>query len=133
MHRDLKPENILLRGGKNYECIIADFGLVEKVNADELMFPRCGTPGYVAPEIATLKDKNVRYESSCDIFSLGVIFHVLLLGKTPFSGITHSEVMKQNKKCNINFETQIYKRLSEYELNLLKRMLEKDSSLRITA
>jgi serine/threonine protein kinase len=47
MHRDLKPENILYReaGG---ECVIADFGLAERA-AGELMFLRCGTPGYVAP------------------------------------------------------------------------------------
>lgn len=29
MHRDLKPENILLRSEKDYDCVIADYGLAE--------------------------------------------------------------------------------------------------------
>jgi serine/threonine protein kinase len=31
MHRDLKPENILLRKEGDFDCVIADFGLSEKV------------------------------------------------------------------------------------------------------
>lgn len=104
MHRDIKPENILFREmGKN-ECVIADFGLAESASVQELMFPRCGTPGYVAPEIANLKtNSGVSYSTTCDLFSLGVIFHMMILGKSPFCGLTNDEVMEQNKNCKINF------------------------------
>ena len=40
---------------------------------------RCGTPGFVAPEIISLKD-NETYNEKCDIFSAGVIFYFLLRG-----------------------------------------------------
>lgn len=86
MHRDLKPENIILRGAESLECVIADFGLATKVDQENYIFTRCGTPGYVAPEIANLRDKS-KYGPVCDIFSLGVIFHILLLGKSPFPGV----------------------------------------------
>jgi calcium/calmodulin-dependent protein kinase I len=53
-HRDLKPENILLATPEpDAELKITDFGL-SKISAlpdDFLMTTRCGTPGYVAPEV----------------------------------------------------------------------------------
>ena len=67
------------------------------------MFARCGTPGYVAPEIVNLSDSKIRYGCKCDMFSLGVIFHILLLGKSPFDGTTNKEVLMENKICSINY------------------------------
>lgn len=54
MHRDLKPENMILKEKTKLEkCTLklVDFGLATKINIDEYLFKRCGTPGYVAPEI----------------------------------------------------------------------------------
>lgn len=66
--------------------MIADFGLSTKTDEEEYLFVRCGTPGYVAPEIVNLKDLKAKYSAICDMFSLGVIFHLLLLRKSPFPG-----------------------------------------------
>ena len=85
MHRDLKPENILLRKEGDFDCVIADFGLAQKMQ-EEFMFVRCGTPGYVAPEVVNLKDTKSKYGTICDLFSVGVIFHLLVLRKSPFPG-----------------------------------------------
>lgn len=57
MHRDLKPENILFREEDSYDCVIADFGLATFADVDQYIYVRCGTPGYVAPEISNLKDR----------------------------------------------------------------------------
>ena len=54
MHRDLKPENIMLRSQNGLKPVIADFGLATNVDLDQYLFFRCGTPGYVAPEIVAL-------------------------------------------------------------------------------
>lgn len=78
MHRDLKPENILFRNNYLIEdniCIV-DFGLSTHVD-DEYLFVRCGTPGFVAPEVINLKDLTKKYDKVCDIFSVGIIFHIL--------------------------------------------------------
>ena len=77
MHRDLKPENIILKSSENsHEIKLVDFGLASLVDVKEYIYPRCGTPGYVAPEIITFDGKN-RYNSKVDVFSAGVIFYVL--------------------------------------------------------
>ena len=70
--------------------MIADFGLAEFSDAEEYLFVRCGTPGYVAPEVINIKDMKTKYEPICDIFSLGLIFHILLLGKSAFPGKTYN-------------------------------------------
>lgn len=52
MHRDLKPENILLRSNSpNFELVLVDFGFAEYVNSKNYALARCGTPGYIAPEV----------------------------------------------------------------------------------
>lgn len=54
MHRDLKPENIMLRTAFSLEPVIVDFGLATYADQENYLFYRCGTPGYVAPEIVGL-------------------------------------------------------------------------------
>jgi serine/threonine protein kinase len=73
MHRDLKPENILLKQPDSlFELRIADMGLATRADCGEFIYHRCGTPGYVAPEIFYSTEK---YDPVCDIFSLGAIFY----------------------------------------------------------
>jgi len=54
MHRDIKPENIMVRA--NMEPVIVDFGLATNADVPHYLFFRCGTPGYVAPEIIELTE-----------------------------------------------------------------------------
>lgn len=51
----------------------------------------------MAPEISNLKDKQLRYDPICDMFSVGVIFHLIVLGTSPFPGKECDEVLKQNR------------------------------------
>ena len=90
-HRDLKPENILLAtADPDAELKIADFGLSKVASSlpeDFLMTTRCGTPGYIAPEVLAqeVTDGELRrYGTSCDMWSVGVTAYVLLCGELPF-------------------------------------------------
>lgn len=78
MHRDIKPENIILRKkGDLRNLVLSDFGLADLVNPKaEYLFEKCGTLGYVAPEII----RGEHYDTKVDLYSLGVIMFILLSG-----------------------------------------------------
>lgn len=78
MHRDLKPENIMFQYDYSLEGLkIVDFGLATPCNVHEYIYLKCGTPGYIAPEIANINKPNDKYTEACDIFSAGVILYKL--------------------------------------------------------
>jgi len=81
MHRDIKPENLLLRDSSNiFDIVLADFGLSAKLKQpiEDILFKRCGTPGFVAPEILSYKEgKSEFYNEKCDIFSVGALLYLL--------------------------------------------------------
>lgn len=90
-HRDLKPQNIII----NLETLkpkIIDFGLSLLLQSyTELKcFKRCGTMGYMAPEvIANTSEVRKPYSEKCDIFSFGIIAHMILIGRNPLKGKTY--------------------------------------------
>ena len=94
---------------------------------------RCGTPGYVAPEVINIKDMKTKYAPICDMFSLGLIFHLLLFGRSAFPGTTYNEVLSQNRACNINFTEEDTKKIGSNAMNLLQAMLKKSPLDRISA
>jgi serine/threonine protein kinase len=97
IHRDLKPANILVVevDGKPVPRII-DFGLARAATrqADgENSFTQLGhfvgTPGYMSPEQAGSNADSVHdvvhdIDTRTDVYSLGVVFYVLLAGLQPF-------------------------------------------------
>ncbi|KRW98666.1 Protein kinase-like domain [Pseudocohnilembus persalinus] len=134
MHRDLKPENILYsKRGDRYDLKILDFGLAAYEDEYPYMFPKCGTPGYVAPEVVNLQDKQKGYSCICDMFSVGSIFNVLLIGEGLFPGREYQEVLQKNGRCELNLESKSYEFVSKEAKDLLTKMLQKDPQNRISA
>ena len=43
---------------KKLEVVIVDFGLAEYINSEKFLFTKCGTPGYVAPEILNMNSES---------------------------------------------------------------------------
>lgn len=73
IHRDLKPENIIFKSSSQIDIGIVDLGFATYEEDYDKLFKRCGTPGYVAPEI--LNDKP--YNCKVDIYSCGIIFYIM--------------------------------------------------------
>jgi len=102
IHRDIKLDNILINkkeeGGYNVK--IADFGMAtfSKKNKGNLLYTKCGTPGYVAPEIL----RGEGYDGKCDLFSTGSLLFNLLTGLYLFAGEDNKEILKSNKRCDLS-------------------------------
>jgi len=77
-HRDLKLENILVDNDLNLK--VADFGFATYKNISKLQSYR-GTKTYMAPEI---KDSKTYDGRQVDIFSVGVILFIIVMGIFPF-------------------------------------------------
>lgn len=86
IHRDIKPDNILINSiedNSEYEIRLADFGFAAFTPVDECITHKCGTPGYVAPEMFMSEHG---YSYKADIFSLGAVFFNLLTARYLFLG-----------------------------------------------
>ena len=79
-HLDIKLENILL--GDNLQFKICDFGSAVTFEGNRRidLTRNAGTPHYVAPE---LEHKKNILPASADIWSLGILLHVLLIRNFP--------------------------------------------------
>jgi serine/threonine protein kinase len=136
MHRDLKPENMILKDkGKLENCTLklVDFGLATVCDIPEYLFKRCGTPGYVAPEIINApSNENIHYTPKCDVFSAGIIFYILLTGKSPFDGKSFQEILNQNKACKIDFKNPKLHKFP-HVVSLLQKMLDVNPATRYSA
>ena len=114
IHRDIKAENILLvRNDDQCEFKLADFGLATQV-AGKLQ-EKCGSPGYVAPEIL----RRGFYGVEADLFSCGVLLYFLLSGQLPFQGSCLDEVLAKNRECRINFHAQQWTGVSRQAIELV--------------
>jgi calcium-dependent protein kinase len=116
LHRDIKPENILFRNNSNSsgrireeDVALADFGFAVLTTEFPFHHPRCGTPGYVAPEILKMRSRNSTYGHSCDIFSLGITFFHMLCGRLPYEAKNCNELLEKNEGCKFFLESKHFK------------------------
>lgn len=82
VHRDIKPENILFHTSDG-RAVLTDFGIARAAESDLAMTQTgtaIGTPHYMSPEQA----KGLAVDHRADLYSLGVVFYLLLAGRLPF-------------------------------------------------
>ena len=136
-HRDVKLANILMNRNGLYDLSdvtvkLADYGMATFVGVDGLVRGRCGTPGYVAPEILSA-GTNCGYGNKIDLFSAGVVLYVLLCGYEPFYGETDAQLIAANKEGYIEFDEIDWEHISPDAQDLVLRLLDVNPQTRIDA
>ena len=126
VHRDLKPQNIMIDREGNAR--IMDFGIAclheaEGVAGSGAMI---GTPEYMSPEQAELKETDKR----SDVYSLGVILYEMLSGCVPFEGATPLSVAMKHKVEKPRDIRELRPLISPDAAALISRCLEKDPGKR---
>ena len=129
VHRDLKPENLLFPKNGNFrELKLIDFGLSRKTEIKNFNNMRTivGSPYYIAPEIL----KKAGYDSSCDVWSLGVILYLCLQGNPPFFNENIQDLFHMIENQPFEFSKEV--EISDKAKDLIEKMLKKDPKQRIS-
>mmetsp|Transcript_10491 Transcript_10491/g.23835 ORF Transcript_10491/g.23835 Transcript_10491/m.23835 type:complete len:585 (-) Transcript_10491:34-1788(-) len=126
VHRDLKLENFLYETKTSNHLKLIDFGFSHIWEPNSKMAACCGTLSYMAPEVL-----NKSYTSQCDLWSLGAIVFVLLLGRMPFAG-TDAEVIDRIRRGQYHIWDN-WMKIPEQARDFVKRLLVVDPKIRMTA
>mmetsp|Transcript_4339 Transcript_4339/g.13122 ORF Transcript_4339/g.13122 Transcript_4339/m.13122 type:complete len:375 (+) Transcript_4339:232-1356(+) len=134
VHRDLKLKNILCKNNTlPLEIKLADFGLSNNVGVRTVsrvaLRSQVGSPHFVAPEI--LRDQP--YGTAVDLWSCGVILHLLLTAKYPFSGKTVQDTLKLVCTGKVELRGPEWGYVSKEGQNFVLSLLEEDPEKRPTA
>jgi serine/threonine protein kinase len=120
VHRDLKPENLMFADEEATVLKLIDFGVSAILSSDDdILYDRVGTRTYMAPEISKLTG----YGKPCDLYSLGVILYILLVGYPPFDeeeGIT-----------DLEFPADDWEGISQEVISLIRNLLSDNPTERM--
>ena len=115
LHRDLKPANVMVREDDSIALI--DFGLAKQMQLDidlTLTGEIFGTPYYMSPE----QGHGDAVDERSDLYSLGVIFYEMLMGKKPYIAATPLAVIYKHSHADIPYVSDRFARYQEV-INLL--------------
>mmetsp|Transcript_8640 Transcript_8640/g.19260 ORF Transcript_8640/g.19260 Transcript_8640/m.19260 type:complete len:541 (-) Transcript_8640:119-1741(-) len=126
-HRDLKLENFLYESEHSDHLKLIDFGFSHVWDMNTKMRLSCGTLAYVAPEVLMKS-----YTPQCDMWSLGVITWVLLVGYMPFSGSDRVQI-EAIKKGNYRVKREVWSKVSPSATEFVFGLLKLNPDERFTA
>lgn len=125
-HRNIKPENIILDKGGNLWLI--DFGLARITTSENAVKADGELSQYIAPEIEYLG-----YSGKSDIYAFGNVLYLVFARKLPYSGSKIIGTFKNNRRKDITFNNPCWKEVSFELPALIRKMLAKDPTKRISA
>ena len=129
IHRDIKPEHILLDDKYEEPTIkLIDFGLAEILFPQEKTCAQFGTIGYTAPEVL----RGIPYNKNADIWSIGIMIYLLIIGCLPFDDANEMNKIKEMTiQEEIPFPSVICKKKTQESIYLLENILRKDPTKRM--
>ena len=131
VHRDIKPENILIVGRENSGLLkvkLIDFGTAKIFNEFSKNKALVGSSYYIAPEVIRGK-----YDEACDLWSIGVIMYIMLVGTPPFNGDEDDDILRAVSIGKYETSYPQYQSLSPEAKDLITKLLKFNPTERITA
>ena len=136
VHRDMKPENVLMvEKTENSDVKIVDFGLSKMVGPSQLCSEPFGTLSYVAPEVLQQKP----YGKAVDVWSLGILAYLMMVGSLPFDHEDDREVARYTILVMNSFRLTIFaepdyntaswKKISKEGVDLVKSKIARRKSV----
>lgn len=121
VHRHVKPENVLLA-----PCgrpVLIHFGIACRESDRAELTKRCGSPGYVAPEV--LLGLQSLIGPKIDLFSFGVLMHCVFCAKALFSCSTLASTCKKTVRCQVDLSEPAFETVSSSSKEFLRKLLAK--------
>ena len=129
VHRDIRPENLMFASPRRDAPLVAvDFGSAAYCAPGQLLSELAGSLYYVAPEVLLR-----RYGPPADVWSAGVLMHVLLSGTLPFLAPTEAGTYAAVLAAKLHLSHAPWPALSRPARNLLRALLQRDPAARPTA
>uniref|UniRef100_A0A6B2KYA8 Protein kinase domain-containing protein n=1 Tax=Arcella intermedia TaxID=1963864 RepID=A0A6B2KYA8_9EUKA len=125
VHRDIKPENLIFVDESCRTLKLCDFGISELLPPEGYLTESIGTQTYMAPEVA----RSQPYNTSSDMFSIGVLLHIMLCGYPPFP----KNYLESETPPTLDFSLPDWKDISPSVKDLLTTLLSFNPSIRPTA
>ena len=136
VHRDLKLENILIHeiekskttGEDLFDIKIIDFGTARIFDKNRKPQSIVGSSYYIAPEVLRQK-----YNKECDLWSVGVILYMFIVGHAPFDGCDDEEITNNIHKGVYSKSDRRWIKASNEVKDLIQKLLTYRPSQRLTA
>ena len=136
VHRDLKLENILIHeiekskttGEDLFNIKIIDFGTARIFDKNRKPQSIVGSSYYIAPEVLRQK-----YNKECDLWSVGVILYMFIVGHAPFDGCDDEEITGNIQKGVYRKNDRRWIKASKEVKDLIQKLLTYRPSQRLTA
>lgn len=120
MHRDIKPENLIVDMNGYLNLVDMGSAKMHDLNCLSRTFTIVGTPYYIAPEMLTMKG----YNTTADIWSIGVCLYEFLCGHLPFGHDLDDpfEIYRAIVQSSLTFPNFI---TDEDTISLIRQLLNK--------
>eukprot|EP00928_Gymnodinium_smaydae_P077434 TRINITY_DN6078_c0_g2_i1.p1 TRINITY_DN6078_c0_g2~~TRINITY_DN6078_c0_g2_i1.p1 ORF type:complete len:666 (+),score=107.97 TRINITY_DN6078_c0_g2_i1:83-2080(+) len=127
IHRDVKLQNVVIAA--DGRAVLIDFGIAVHVSDMDQLKKKCGTPGYIAPEILLGLGCTIK----SDVFSCGVLMYGILTGVLPFLRASDVATLTANVKAQPDLSHDEFANVSEDTQALVVNMLKRRTSSRLSA